>query len=88
MCFSEFGRQVNENASAGTDHGTAGPMFLAGKGVRGGIYGKPLDLQRLVDNAPQHNTDIRDVYAGVLRDWLAVDPKKVLDGHGEVLSVV
>jgi len=88
MCFSEFGRQVNENASAGTDHGTAGPMFLAGKGVRGGIYGKPLDLQTLVDNAPQHNTDFRDVYAGVLRDWLAIDPKKVLDGHGEVLSVV
>jgi len=63
-------------------------MFLAGKGVRGGIYGKPLDLQTLVDNAPQHNTDFRDVYAGVMRDWLAVDPKNVLDDHGDVLSVV
>jgi uncharacterized protein (DUF1501 family) len=88
MCFSEFGRQVHENASAGTDHGTAGPMFLASKGVRGGIYGKPLDLRTLVDNAPQHNTDFRDVYAGVLRDWLGLDPKRVLDGHVEVLSVV
>jgi len=88
VCFSEFGRQVSENASAGTDHGTAGPVFLAGKGVRGGIYGKPLDLQTLDDNAPKHTTDFRDVYAGVLRDWLKVDPKKVLDGHGEILSVV
>ncbi len=88
MCFSEFGRQVIENASAGTDHGTAGPMFIAGKGVRGGIYGQPLNLQTLIANAPLHTTDFRDVYAGVLRDWLAVDPKKVLDSHGEFLSVV
>ncbi len=88
MCFSEFGRQVVENASAGTDHGTAGPMFLAGKRVRGGIYGRPLDLQTLIENAPLNTTDFRDVYAGVLRDWLEVDPKKVLDSHGEVLSVV
>ncbi|HUP77697.1 MAG TPA: DUF1501 domain-containing protein [Pirellula sp.] len=88
VCFSEFGRQVSENVSAGTDHGTAGPVFLAGKGVRGGIYGKPLDLQTLDANAPKHTTDFRDVYAWVLRDWLKVDPKKVLEGHGEILSVV
>ncbi len=88
MCFSEFGRQVKENASAGTDHGTAGPMFLAGQGVRGGVYGQPLDLKTLIDNAPVHTTDFRDVYAGVLQDWLGVAPKRVLDGHETVLRVV
>ncbi len=49
MTFSEFGRRVAENASQGTDHGTALPMFLLGGGVRGGFYGSPPDLTALVD---------------------------------------
>jgi uncharacterized protein (DUF1501 family) len=88
MCFSEFGRQVRENASAGTDHGTAGPVFLAGKSVKRGVHGRRLDLQTLVDNAPIHTTDFRDVYAGILRDWLSIEPASVLDGHSGVLSLV
>lgn len=88
MCFSEFGRQVKENASAGTDHGTAGPMFVAGKSVRGGVHGSRLDLQTLVDNAPNHTTDFRDVYAGILRDWLTIDPTKVLDGHSTAFRLI
>ena len=39
MCFSEFGRRVKENASGGTDHGVAGPMFLIGDRVKGGMFG-------------------------------------------------
>jgi uncharacterized protein (DUF1501 family) len=35
MTFSEFGRRVGENASRGTDHGTAAPMFLIGGPVKG-----------------------------------------------------
>ncbi|HUP81116.1 MAG TPA: DUF1501 domain-containing protein [Pirellula sp.] len=88
MCFSEFGRQVKENASAGTDHGTAGPVFVAGKAVKGGVHGQSLDLQTLIDNAPRHTTDFRDVYAGILRDWLTIDPTKVLDGHSTALRLV
>jgi uncharacterized protein (DUF1501 family) len=87
MCFSEFGRQVKENASAGTDHGTAGPMFLCGSCVQSGIHGRPLDLQQLEDNAPTHTTDFRDVYAGILSDWLQVEPRDALDNRAAVLSL-
>ena len=47
MTWSEFGRRVEENASAGTDHGTAAPLFVLGNSVQGGIYGEPPDLTRL-----------------------------------------
>ena len=87
MCFSEFGRQVRENASAGTDHGTAGPVFVAGKSVKRGVHGRRLDLQTLIDNAPIHTTDFRDVYAGILQDWLSIEPESVLDGHSTILSL-
>ena len=33
MVYSEFGRRVRANASDGTDHGTAGPVFVLGRGV-------------------------------------------------------
>ena len=49
VTFSEFGRRVGENASQGTDHGTALPMFLVGGGVKGGFYGTPPDLANLQD---------------------------------------
>lgn len=86
MCFSEFGRQVTENATLGTDHGTAGPMFLLGNKIKPGIFGTQLDLSRLVDDAPHHTVDFRDVYAGVLNRWLGIDPTTVLDGYeGELV---
>ena len=49
MVFSEFGRRVSDNASLGTDHGTAGPMFLLGSQVNGGLYGEPSSLGDLYD---------------------------------------
>jgi uncharacterized protein (DUF1501 family) len=39
LCFSEFGRRVAENGSHGTDHGTAGPVLLAGPRVKAGLVG-------------------------------------------------
>ena len=71
MMFSEFGRRVGENANLGTDHGTANTMFLAGKPVIGGHYGKPPVLGTLdeTDNLI-HTTDFRRVYATAIESWL------------------
>ncbi|MEO1529840.1 MAG: DUF1501 domain-containing protein [Planctomycetota bacterium] len=87
LCFSEFGRQVQENASGGTDHGTAGPVFLAGKNVQGGLFGKAPDLTRLRDNAPDYTTDFRAVYASVLEDWMGVSHESIIGSRRERLSL-
>jgi len=78
MTFSEFGRRVSENASEGTDHGAAGPMFLCGGGVKAGIVGKRPNLTDLQDGDLKHEYDFRQVYASVLRDWLGSDPTPIL----------
>ncbi|MCY2952796.1 MAG: DUF1501 domain-containing protein [Planctomycetota bacterium] len=70
MVFSEFGRRLRENSSAGTDHGSAGVMFFAGAPVRGGLYGRHPSLTDLDDGDLKHTTDFRDCYATVLRGWL------------------
>ena len=53
LVFSEFGRRLAENAGAGTDHGTAAPVFLLGPGVRGGLHGPHPDLRDLDDGDPK-----------------------------------
>ncbi len=70
MIFSEFGRRVAENANLGTDHGTAGPVFVAGKPVRGGQYGELPSLTALDDGNMRFGTDFRRVYATMIRDWM------------------
>ncbi len=70
--FSEFGRRVAENGSAGTDHGTAGLVFLAGPGVKSGVHGKVPSLTDLVDGDPRITTDFRRVYAAILEEWLGL----------------
>ena len=70
MTFSEFGRRVGENASRGTDHGEAAPVFLVGGGVKGGLYGQHPDLARLNMGNLAFSTDFRNVYATVLERWL------------------
>ena len=70
MSFSEFGRRVAENASAGTDHGAAAPMFLAGGRVRAGLVGDHPRLDDLEDGDVKFHTDFRQVYATLLEDWL------------------
>ncbi len=74
MTFSEFGRRVNQNGITGTDHGTAAPLFVVGKTVRGGIVGTAPNLNDLDSNGDlKFKNDFRQVYASVLRDHLGVD---------------
>jgi uncharacterized protein (DUF1501 family) len=85
--FSEFGRRVAENGSAGTDHGTAGPVFLAGPRVKAGLIGKTPSLLDLEDGDLKMGIDFRRVYASVLEDWLGLPAKAALAGTFEHLSL-
>ncbi|MCY2959480.1 MAG: DUF1501 domain-containing protein [Planctomycetota bacterium] len=85
MVFSEFGRRVADNASNGIDHGTAGPMFLTGTPVKGGLYGKHPSLQQLVDGDLVYTTDFRTVYAGVLERWFGVESEPILGARYDAL---
>ncbi len=74
MAYSEFGRRVAANASEGTDHGTAGPVFLAGAPVKGGFYGDEPSLTDLDNGDLKAGTDFRDVYHELLARGLGTDP--------------
>src|SRR5712691_1792502 len=88
MMFTEFGRRVEENGSLGTDHGTATPMFIIGKGVKGGFYGKHPSLTDLDDGNMKMTTDFRRVYATVIKEWLGYDDTRaVLKGSFDPLGV-
>jgi uncharacterized protein (DUF1501 family) len=88
MIFTEFGRRVEENGSLGTDHGTATPMFVIGKGVRGGFYGKHPSLTDLDDGNMKMTTDYRRVYATMIKEWLGYDDTAaVLKGTFDPLGV-
>lgn len=89
LVFSEFGRTVAENASAGTDHGTAAPVLLAGPGVKAGLIGT---APSLLDLDPKHGDlrialDFRQVYATVLQNWLGLPAKTALAGDFERLPL-
>jgi uncharacterized protein (DUF1501 family) len=74
LAYSEFGRRVKANASQGTDHGTAGPVFVAGEPVRGGFYGDEPSLTDLNNGDLKPTTDFRDVYYELLSQTLHTDP--------------
>jgi len=74
VAYSEFGRRVKANASQGTAHGTAGPMFVAGPPVKGGFYGEEPRLADLDDGDLKPANDFRDVYAELLSKTLQSDP--------------
>lgn len=81
MVFSEFGRRVRENASGGTDHGTAGPMYMIGNHVKGGWYSSLPSLEHLDGNGNMKPTiDFRRVYATMIEEWMG------FDGAGEILQ--
>jgi uncharacterized protein (DUF1501 family) len=84
MTFSEFGRRPQQNASDGSDHGRAAPMFVIGNPVVGGLYGQYPSLEAsALDNAGnmQSNVDFRSVYATVLDKWLGADSRSVLGAN-------
>lgn len=81
LTFSEFGRRVSQNASGGTDHGTAAPMFLFGPMVRPGVHGTHPSMSDLDGGDLKHTLDFRHVYAGVLEGWMQADAAKILQGR-------
>lgn len=91
MTITEFGRRVGANGDAGTDHGTASPMFFVGPKVYGGLFGKEQDLANLDRlNDLKHQFDFRQTYASVLRQWFGVNPSNaaaILKGEFETLAL-
>ena len=89
LVHSEFGRRVPENTNLGTDHGTANLMFLAGKPIQGGHYGKPPSLTELTDGENLvHTVDFRRVYATAIDGWMQPRAAStVLKGPFETLPV-
>jgi len=87
LVFSEFGRRVAENGSLGTDHGTAGPVFLAGPCVRSGLHGAYPSLTDLADGDLKMAVDFRRIYATLLEDWLGLASKEALGGAFEPLPL-
>jgi uncharacterized protein (DUF1501 family) len=84
--YSEFGRRVAANASDGTDHGTAGPVLVAGAGVRGGFFGDQPSLTALDDGDLRVTTDFRSVYGTLLERVLDTEAGRVLDGTRPALD--
>ena len=79
MTFSEFGRRVTQNASNGTDHGTANNMFFISGGLKEkGVLNAMPDLSDLNDGDLKHKVDFKNVYATVLNKWLGADDKMIL----------
>ena len=76
VAYSEFGRRVAANASGGTDHGAAGPVFVVGPRVKGGtFYGDEPSLTDLDDGDLRFTTDFRSVYATVLEEIVGFDAR-------------
>ncbi len=86
LTFSEFGRRVKENFSQGTDHGVAGPVFLYGSPVAGGVIGEHPSLTDLDKGDLKSAIDFRTIYAGIARDWMQVDPAEVVGPEFKPLS--
>ena len=87
MVFTEFGRRIEENASEGTDHGTAGPMFVIGNGVKGGFYGATPSLTDTDAGNLKMTTDFRRVYATMIAEWMGhADTRSILKGEFEPLG--
>jgi uncharacterized protein (DUF1501 family) len=87
MTFSEFGRRVQENGNAGTDHGTAEPLFAVGGKVSSNLYGTTPSLTDLDQGDIKYGIDFRQFYASVLDDWLGVDSSVILGQKYDKLSV-
>ena len=81
VVMSEFGRRAKENLSGGTDHGTAGPVFVIGKGIKPGFHGQQPSLEDLDRDNLKFTTDFRRVYAAVLKHAFELDPRPIVGAH-------
>jgi uncharacterized protein (DUF1501 family) len=88
MTFSEFGRRVEENASNGTDHGAAAPMFVLGGSIQQGLVGNHPSLTDLDQGDLKFGVDFRSVYASILQDWLETPSKPILGDQFSILPLV
>src|SRR5690242_6066593 len=89
MTFSEFGRRVAQNASAGTDHGTANNMFLVGGGLKQkGLINELPDLADLDEGDLKYKVDFKNVYATMLNKWLGADDKLILGKKYDYLNFI
>jgi uncharacterized protein (DUF1501 family) len=89
VSFSEFGRRVSQNASGGTDHGTANNMFLlSGSLQQKGIINAMPDLNDLNEGDLKYQVDFKDVYATLLSKWLQADDRSILGRNASYLSFV
>jgi uncharacterized protein (DUF1501 family) len=88
MTFSEFGRRVQANASLGTDHGAAAPMFVMGKGVKEGVIGNHPSLTNLDQGDLRYGVDFRSVYASILQNWLGTPSKPILGDQFATMPLV
>jgi uncharacterized protein (DUF1501 family) len=87
--YSEFGRRPRENASAGTDHGTASTHFVLGGRIKGGLYGQRPALDRLDGNGNlPFAVDFRDIYATVLERWWGSNAADALRGRFTPLGFI
>jgi len=79
MTFSEFGRRVEQNASNGTDHGTANNILIyGGKLTKAGFYNEAPNLSQLDNGDLKYEIDFRDVYATLLDKWLGINNGQIL----------
>src|SRR4029077_18132879 len=85
LVFSEFGRRVAENDSAGTDHGAAGPVLVVGGSVRGGLVGKSPNLEERDHGDLRVTPDFRGISATFLEHVLGVDSGNLPGGRFEPL---
>lgn len=89
MTFSEFGRRVSQNASGGTDHGTANNMFFVGGGLKKkGLINALPDLSDLDEGDLKYKVDFKSVYATVLNKWLGADDAAILKQSYPHLSFI
>lgn len=89
MTFSEFGRRVSQNASGGTDHGTANNMFfISGALKKKGLINAMPDLSDLNEGDLKHKVDFKNVYATLLNKWLGADEKTILGNKFELLDFI
>ena len=89
MTFSEFGRRVAQNASNGTDHGTANNMFFISGGLKQkGLINEMPDLANLDEGDLKFKVDFKNAYATVLKKWLNADDRSILTKQYDYLNFI